>query len=273
MTFRTLTDGDFDAVLEAFSESFSDYVVPFAMTADQLREICARRGVRFDLSVGAFDGDRLVAFTLNGFDGGTAYDSGTGVVPTHRRQGLARGMMDFIVPHLRAAGAQRYLLEVIQTNTRALRLYESLGFTTTRSLTCWKFENGEVANTDVSVRLIEPDWNVFAFFRDVEPSWQNSDASMIRARAPRIVLGAFDDDLLTGYAIVFPLTHDLAQLAVRRSHRCRGIGLVLLARAIREAGGNLRALNIDARDEGIAAFLRASGGTLFVEQFEMSRAL
>ena len=273
MTFRTLTDGDFDAVLEAFGESFSDYVVPFALTADQLREISARRGVRFDLSVGAFDGDRLVAFTLNGFDGTTAYDSGTGVLPTNRRQGLARGVMERSMPNLRAAGAQRYLLEVIKANTRALRLYESLGFTTTRSLACWKFDSGAVANANVSIRLIEPDWRELASFRDVEPSWQNSDASMVRARAPRSVLGAFDGDLLTGFAIVFPLTHDLAQLAVRHSHRRRGVGAALLARAVGHAGGNVRALNVDARDESIAAFLRASGGTLFVEQFEMSRAL
>lgn len=268
-----LTDGDFDAVLETFNESFSDYVVKFTLTADQLREIVTRRGVRSDLSVGGFDGDRLVAFTLNGLDGTTAYDSGTGVVPTHRRHGLSRGVMDFSMTHLRDAGARRYLLEVIRTNTRALRLYESLGFTTIRSLDCWKFENGEVANTDVSIRLIEPDWRELGSFRDVEPSWQNSDASMVRARAPRSILGAFDGDLLTGYAIVFPLTHDLAQLAVRPACRRRGIGRALLARALRECGGSLRALNVDSRDEGIAAFLRGSGGTLYVEQFEMSRAL
>src|ERR1700760_4340038 len=89
--FRTLTDGDFDAVVACFSEAFSDYAVSFSMTAPQLREINARRAVVFGLSAGAFDGDRLVGFTLNGLDGATAYDSGTGVVPSHRRQGLARG--------------------------------------------------------------------------------------------------------------------------------------------------------------------------------------
>ncbi len=181
--------------------------------------------------------------------------------------------MDFILPHLRDAGARRYLLEVIQTNTRALRLYESLGFTTTRSLTCWKFESGEVANTDVSVRLIEPDWPELASFRDVAPSWQNSDASMIRARAPRVILGAFNGDLLIGYAIVFPLTHDLAQLAVRHSHRSQGIGRALLSSALREAGGHARALNVDSSDQGIEAFLNARGGTMFIEQYEMIRAL
>jgi hypothetical protein len=51
---RTLTAGDFDAILAAFNEAFSDYAVRFSLTAAQLREICARRAVVFELSVGAF---------------------------------------------------------------------------------------------------------------------------------------------------------------------------------------------------------------------------
>jgi ribosomal protein S18 acetylase RimI-like enzyme len=120
VTFRTLTGDDFDAVVAAFNEAFSDYAVRFSMTALQLREI---------------DGDRLVGFTLNGFDGETAYDSGTGVIPSHRRQGLASGMMEYILPVLCDAGARQYLLEVIESNSRAIALYESLGFKTTREFT------------------------------------------------------------------------------------------------------------------------------------------
>jgi ribosomal protein S18 acetylase RimI-like enzyme len=215
VTFRTLAHGDFDAVVACFNEAFSDYAVAFSMTAPQLREICARRAVAFDLSIGAFDGDRLVGFTLNGFDGQTAYDSGTGVVPSHRREGLARTMMERIMPLLRDAGARRYLLEVVETNVRAAALYDSLGFTTARPLTCWKYEGA--AAVDDTIRPIEADWSRFDDFRDVEPSWQNSAAAIGRAHDPRVILGAFDGELLTGYAVVFPRTHDLAQLAVRRT--------------------------------------------------------
>ena len=270
--FRTLADSDFDAVVAAFNDAFSDYAVRFEMTAPQLREICARRGVVFELSAGAFDGDRLTGFTLNGFNGQTAYDSGTGVVPSHRRQGLARAMMDFIVPHLRNAGARRYLLEVIETNIRAVSLYESLGFTTTRQLTCWKYESG-VGASDIAIRPIEADWDLFAEFSDIAPTWQNSEASILRARDPRVVLGAFDGDLLAGYAIAFPPTHDLAQLAVRRTHRRRGIGSALLERAAAAAESTVRILNVDARDEGIEAFLRARGAEQFIRQREMARPL
>ena len=267
VTFRRLTDGDFDTVVVCFNEAFSDYAVPFSISAHQLREICARRGVVFDLSVGAFDGDRMVGFTLNGFDGHTAYDSGTGVVPSHRRQGLARGMMEHIIPPLRDAGARRYVLEVIESNTRAIALYESLGFTTTRAFTCWKYESDRIGAVDI--RPIDLDQ--IENFRDIEPSWQNSDTAIRRARDPHVILGAFDGDVLTGYAVVFPRTHDLAQLAVRHTHRRRGIGSALLDRAAAEAEGSVRILNIDARDDGIEAFLRARGAEQFIRQMEMER--
>ncbi|HEX7678163.1 MAG TPA: GNAT family N-acetyltransferase [Thermoanaerobaculia bacterium] len=270
--FRTLTAGDFDAVVACFNEAFRDYAVRFSLTAPQLREIVARRAVDFDLSVGAFDGGRLVGFTLNGVDGETAYDSGTGVVPSHRRQGLARDMMTFMLSRLRDAGARRYLLEVIETNTRAASLYESLSFTTMRPLSCWKHDSGNAVGV-VSIRPIDADWDLFASFLDAAPAWQNSEASIRRARDPRVILGAFDGDLLAGYAIVFPLTHDLAQLAVRRTHRRRGIGAALIERAAVEAEGMVRILNVDARDEGIDAFLQARGAEQFIRQREMARAL
>lgn len=155
-TLRTLTPGDLDAVVAAFNEAFSDYAVRFSLTRAQLAEICARRAVVFDLSIGVFDGERLFGFTLNGVDGQTAYDSGTGVVPSHRRTGLAREMMEFAIPRLHDAGANRYILEVIETNTRAVPLYESLGFTTTRTLTCWNYKAGG-STAGAEIRPIDAD--------------------------------------------------------------------------------------------------------------------
>ena len=268
VTFRTLAEGDFDAVVAAFNEAFSDYAVRFSMSAPQLREICTRRAVVFELSVGAFDGDRLVGFTLNGFDDGTTYDSGTGVVPSHRRRGLARRMMEHIMPVLRDAGARRYVLEVIESNTRAVALYESLGFSTIRTLTCWNYASHGTGDEAIRPIADFPD-----DFHDVEPTWQNSAAAIRRAADPRVILGAFDGELLTGYAVVFPRTHDLAQLAVRPTYRRRGVGSALLDRASAEAEGTLRILNVDAGDAGIEAFLRARDAEQFIRQREMARLL
>ncbi|HEX6158664.1 MAG TPA: GNAT family N-acetyltransferase, partial [Thermoanaerobaculia bacterium] len=136
---RPLRDDDFEAVHTAFTEAFSDYVVKLAPTREQLAEMLTRRGYVADASVGIFDSGQLVAFTLNGIDGDAAYDSGTGVVPSHRRQGLARQMLDFLIPRLRERGCTRYVLEVIEANHAAAELYRSHGFVETRRLQCWSF--------------------------------------------------------------------------------------------------------------------------------------
>ncbi|HEX6087578.1 MAG TPA: GNAT family N-acetyltransferase, partial [Thermoanaerobaculia bacterium] len=133
---RTLTHDDFESLFAAFTAAFSDYVVPLVLTREQLMEMFTRRGWVPELSVGAFDGGAMVAFTVNCVDGDRAYDSGTGVVPTHRRSGLARRLMETSFELLRP---REYVLEVIDANERARALYRDLGFRETRALQCWGF--------------------------------------------------------------------------------------------------------------------------------------
>jgi len=240
LTMRTLTADDFVELHDAFGGAFSDYVVPFQPTPGALREMLTRRGWVPELSAGVFDGEQMVGFTANGFDGATAYDSGTGVVPSHRRRGVSRGMFEFLGPILRGAGASSYLLEVIETNAAAEALYRGLGFQETRRFDCWTYEG-------TGGRRMESGGHVNEEWWDVEPAWQNSTASIRRAHDPHVVLG---DE--RGYVVVFPNSGDVAQLAVAREHRRRGVGRELLQAARAEAGRPLRFLNIDDRDDGIS---------------------
>lgn len=263
MVIRPLRAGDFEAVHAAFTEAFSDYVIKLSPSRDQLAEMLARRAWAPEASVGVFDGERIVAFTLNGIDGGAGYDSGTGVVPSHRRQGLARELMESSFALLRERGCTRYILEVIDLNQAAAALYRSLGFVETRGLQCWSYElQGEGVNgareTAAACELEG----------DIVPSWQNTRASIARARDRRVTIG--DEH---GCAIVFPGSGDLPHLAVERAHRRRGIGTRLLRGAASLAGKPLRILNIDERDAGIAAFLERAGAKKTVRQLEMIRSL
>ena len=47
----------------------------------------------------------------------------------HRRQGIASELLRYVLGEARAAGARKATLEVRESNTAAIRLYESLGFT------------------------------------------------------------------------------------------------------------------------------------------------
>jgi len=239
---RTLTAADFDAVHEAFVDAFSDYVVKLSPTREQLAEMLTRRGYVPDQSIGMFDEERLVAFTLNGVEPDRAYDSGTGVVISHRRRGLARQVMQACFEVL---GGRPYVLEVLEANAPAVELYRGLGFRETRGLQCWTLADvtGDAA---CDVRY--------------EPSWQNSDASIARARDEQVELTH-----AAGSVVLFPNSGDLAQLRGRVSTN-------LLRQALERAGKPLRIMNIDEGEHGLAAFLESAGAVKFVRQLEMLRA-
>ena len=276
LSIRTLHANDFESLHAAFVAAFSDYVVPMAPTREQLMEMFTRRGWVPELSVAAFDGDAMVAFTVNCVEGDRAYDTGTGVVPSHRREGLGRALMERSFELLRDR-CSTYVLEVLEANARAVEMYRATGFEVVRTFQCWSYESqglkvsksqsgGSDDTADSSLRLC--DFETLRLHADIQPSWQNSTASIARAMAPHVILG---DE--RGYVVVFPDNGDLAQLVVRRDARRQGIGTRLLQSAAAVAGKPLRILNVDDSDAGIAAFLECSGAKRTVRQLEMVRAL
>ena len=248
MVMRTLTADDFDAVHTAFNEAFSDYVVPFSLTPAQLREMLTRRGWVPEASVAVEEEGRIVAFTLNGVEGNTAYDSGTGVVPSHRRRGLSAKVMHECERVLRERGCDTYVLEVIDTNEKAIALYERLGFRETRGLQCWLYESP--SGKDVTSEKV-----------NLQPSWQNSDASIGRATDRHVRIGNAENHL-----ILFPSSGDVPQF--------RGvITTALLDDALSLAGRPLRILNLDERETAFARFLEDAGARRIVRQKEMAKSL
>ena len=255
---RSLTGIGFDTLTAAFNDAFSDYDIPARYTTEYLTNLVIRRGYRPDLAVGAFDGQRLVGFVFNCLDGDAAYNSGTGVAISHRRRGIARQLMERSIETL---PARRYILEVIETNSRAEALYRQLGFVETRRLQCWKYEPSAAATEK---RRQAAALQEIRSWCDVAPTWQNDVPSILRASEPYEIYG--DDK---GAMVVFPSNGDVPMLAVRPDARRQGIGRALLDAPARP----LRIMNADDRDRGIATFLENCGAKRFVRQIEMVRSL
>jgi ribosomal protein S18 acetylase RimI-like enzyme len=263
---RNLTGLSFETLTAAFNDAFSDYDIPANYPADYLRSLVMRRGFRPDLAVGAFDGDRLVGFVFNCLEGDDAYNSGTGIVISHRRRGLARQLMQRSIETL---PAKRYTLEVIETNYRAIALYRALGFTETRRLQSWKYERTTDNRPPTTMReLANVHLAEYERWFDMTPSWQNSVRSIERAVEPYV---AFGDE--RGIAVLFPSNGDVPLLAVDRDARRQGAGRALLDLAARRAAKPLRIMNIDDEASGIEAFLEKVGAMRFVRQIEMMRVI
>ncbi|UCD62853.1 MAG: hypothetical protein JSW34_08790 [Candidatus Zixiibacteriota bacterium] len=84
-----LSQKQFPQIARTFDEAFADYYLKSTRKADQwLYNRGVKNAVQYDCSVGAFDGDRMVGFTLVGIDDWqgrpAAFDAGTGIVPDYR---------------------------------------------------------------------------------------------------------------------------------------------------------------------------------------------
>lgn len=279
---RALSGVSWAELAAGFNAAFADYAVPMALSAEALEAMQVRRGYAAERSFGAFLDEELVGFCLTCRDGARAYDSGTGVVPAQRRGQLGRRLVAAVIESLnRDAIASSYVLEVIESNEPAVALYRQLGFVETRRLQCWTLAArgaaGPAGPTDdegltvvTSLDEAERRLNLAELLREaeLEPSWQNTLASLRRAPEPLLVIGDAH-----GAAVLFPRSADLPFLCVRRAARRRGHGRRLLAAAAARASRALRLINLDERHAELAAFLSAAGATPTVRQLEMVRPL
>ncbi|MFL6374871.1 MAG: GNAT family N-acetyltransferase [Pyrinomonadaceae bacterium] len=275
-----LGEEHFTELYATFTEAFSDYVFPFALTESQFKNHLVLNGVDLRRTAGCFVDGRLVGFSLNGFGdwGGvsTVYDAGSGVIPSHRRRHICESMFEMMLAAFRQQGIGQCLLEVINSNTGAIRLYEKLGFTVKRELSLLQCDGELVVpvavSRDVEVRAMErPDWATFATFWDGMPSWQNSSEAIERSHGNKSLKGAFIGDRCVGY-IIFSSTYGrAAQMAVDKSFRNLGVGTALLQamKAETAEGYSMQIINIDKGLPGAMQFFQDHGFYERISQYEM----
>lgn len=276
IAYRLLSDEDFDSLFACFLNAFSDYEVDMRMSRDQFRQRLMRDGVRLEMSAGAFDGDRMIGFCINGvgeWQGKqTAYDAGTGVIPKFRGRGVAKELFAFLEERLRDNGFHQYLLEVLTSNVPAATLYRKLGFTETRRLAVFRSEKAIAQRSDVVIRRIEqPDWRLYKTFWDSHPSWQNSAEAVDRVIDERTIVDAHVDGECAGYGVVFTPSANLMQLAVSPRYRRKGVGSAILSAL--EGSKALKINNIDENHTAALAFYEANGYKQVLNQFEMMKTL
>jgi GNAT superfamily N-acetyltransferase len=116
--------------------------------------------------------------------------------------------------------------------------------------------------------LANVDYDALLAWADIEPSWQNSPASIRRTIEPHCVLG--NDDCA---AVLVTSSGDVPLLVVRPEARRRGLGTRLLNACATRANRPLRLMNIDDRAAAIVDWIDGRGAKRFVRQIEMRRTL
>ena len=178
MKVKSLEHINFSVLMNCFLKAFENYFVKMPADHGYYKDRWSMANVRFDLSYGMFDGDKLVGFIINAIDKRDenliAFNTGTGVLPEYRGQRIVSSIYEYAIPELRKNGITKCQLEVIKDNTKAIKAYEGVGFKTTKTYKCFNGDivlEGEVSGFELK-RVNESyfDWRVM---HQQNYSWDN----------------------------------------------------------------------------------------------------
>jgi ribosomal protein S18 acetylase RimI-like enzyme len=279
---RLFSRDEVPQMYQAFMESFSDYAVPFEMNLDGFRKkFIGKLNLDFNCSAGAFIDGKLAAFmfsTINNYEGlKTAYNGGTGVLPTYRGRGLTPAIWDFLVPRFRARDVKKCVLEVLTSNTRAISIYKKIGFQKVKKFKCfrllpYRYTMGYSGQNHLEFRKVErPDWSEYATFFDYSPSFIDSQAMVDQNIENEDIIEAYLDDRLAGYIIFQSPIGRISHLAVSPDFRNTGIGTSLIGKAYKLCRNKyLTVINLPEGAKSAERFLINLGFENQLDQYEMS---
>jgi ribosomal protein S18 acetylase RimI-like enzyme len=276
LTIHSLNNTPLRDIVQALTQSFANYFVPLPTSVEYWQDRYHAARVDYTLSFGQFeDGNTpestLTAFIINGIDDfqghKTAFNTGTGVLPSHRGQAAVDRIYVHAIPLLQKAGVQKLALEVITQNERAIRVYQRIGFNITRLLHCYK---GEVQPQDPGLRPVPMDieevLNLPLPGREFD-SWDNTDNAIRKGsqiyQAYRVLKGAET----IGYVVLNPKTGHI--------HRAEAINnnWPQLLDTIAQLTPIIRMNNIDARRTDVHEGLKTYGLPHVIDQYEMECTL
>lgn len=179
MEFITLENIPESQIFDCMFEGFKDYFVSIPHSYNYWRNRYQAARVNWEFSIGAIDQGKLVALIIHGIDVFdkklTAFNTGTCVLASHRGQALVDQMYQFILPKLIDSKIQTCLLEVIQENKRALRVYERIGFSIVQNYHCFKGKLSHDIQGRSEIEMIKQPGQVIPPRHN---SWDNCNAAI-----------------------------------------------------------------------------------------------
>jgi ribosomal protein S18 acetylase RimI-like enzyme len=283
LVYRSLTPDDFPQMYRSFIEAFSQYSVNMNMTKSAFeRRMQEKLNINYDLSPAVFDGDKLIGFIFHAiaeYQGiKTAYNGGTGVLPDYRGQGITQGLLTFIKPLLKNEGVKRFVLEVITTNTSAIKAYEKAGFVTTKTYRCFKLMiemSKSVSIEDLTISTPnKPNIPSYKTIGSTEPSMLDCFDQLVHNLSNEQILEAHQKDQLVGYLIYQPQLGRISQIAIHPDYRNQGFGTNLIQTAYDKATVKaLTVINVASEQNDVLQFLKKLGFENQIGQLEMELEL
>jgi ribosomal protein S18 acetylase RimI-like enzyme len=273
MVVRHLDDTDFEVIMECFLLSFENYFVKMPTDYDFYAVRWKAAGVRFDLSYGMFDDDKLVGFIINAVDERqghlTAYNSGTGVIPEYRGKRIVKAIYDYAIPDLIKNGITKCQLEVITENEKAIKSYEGIGFKKCRH---YRYYGGLItveAQNNYNLKEVAfnaVNWKTLP--NQESYSWDNQYSSLEKGNYK--YFHVLVDEQVQSFFAMNPKNGTISQLEVLKEAPLTWNTLFL---AIHSIAKEVRISNIDDRLTDKIKAVESVGLKNTVNQFEMEMRL
>lgn len=275
--FKTLENISLEELTKLFNHAFDDYFVKVNVTPQMLAEKIQSEDIQLKFSVGVYANERPVGFVLHAVrnfpEGKLAYNAGTGVIPNFRGQNLTHKMYEFILPKLKEAEVSSCILEVMEQNVPAIKLYHKTGFQKIANLECFRGKvNSNRADNHISIQKINhPNFQELQTFWEWEPTWQHS-AETIQKSSAYESYGAYIEGELAGYVTANITTGRVAQFAVNSIFRRQGVTTKLFQNLARKCPDEITAINVDD-SLTTRSFLISLGLKSFLRQHLMKLSL
>ena len=178
------------------------------MSAEQVEAFFTFSGADLRLSYGAFYDNRLIGFMVNAcsiYNGERAvFDVATGVVPEHRGKKVFTNLFSFAEGELRKQGVEKYYLEVLQQNQKAINAYQKQGFAVCRAFSVLKASH-HTPDAD-ACSMTQVDLGAFDFEKAhqcvcVPPSFENSTGILMRNPASFAVAYREQENRIGAYCV------------------------------------------------------------------------
>lgn len=259
--FQSAVERPLTALSSAFAQAFAGYFVP---VPDDPNALAARiRSEQIDLAASfvALANGTVAGLCLVARRGEVSRVAGMGVTPAWRGRGASGAIMRHLLDGARARGDSRALLEVIEDNVTAVRLYQKHGFQKTRRLVGYEASLGE-GGAGPGIRVNLQEISVLDVAAEVAQAndqalpWQLQAATLAGITRPT---RAFRLGQARCLALIQPQAVVLRALFVAPPDRRRGEGTRLLQALAHEFPG--RRLSVaPIVPEGLAdEFMRANG--------------
>lgn len=268
---KTLEQVGIEELTRSYNEGFSDYKVPIAMSEEKLQSTLTRNGYRSESSVGLFDDEQLIGFVLNGVRGNYCYDSGTAIIPAYRGKGYAHLLLEKTFSLLNSQDIHTWVLEVLSDNTRAIRLYQRIGFTRQRGLNCYKIKT-ETLKDKESVLALEKQEALLIPQGECLPSWQNEEEAIRAGEVP--IWAILLEGKKVGTLCYDPKQGSIAQIHIKEEKRRQGYARMAIIEAAKLCEREeLRIINIDDSFIPLNTLLQSMGFLCYATQLEMTNTL